>query len=121
MKKLLVSIIFFTSTLCSAEYPSALLMVCTNLNQPDLKEISVLRDNLHTDSLTMYLTDNFNRLSFRDYSLEDFREGLFILPDFVGHERQLQREEDGWYVYIYYKNKVITKPAECSETPTSRD
>lgn len=121
MKKILFAFIFSISTMTRAELPSALLMICTNLNQPDLKELSILRDSLNSDSLTMYLTDQFNRLSFHNYSLEDFREGLFVLPDFVGNERQLQREQDGWHIYIYYKNKVISKPAECSETPTYRD
>lgn len=121
MKKTLFALIFSLSIMARAEFPSALLMVCTNLNQPDLKELSVLRDDLNSDSLTMYLTDQFNRLSFYSYTLEDYREGLFVLPDFVGNERQLQREQDGWHVYIYYKNKVISKPAECSETPTTRD
>ena len=117
MKKIFLITLFFISTILRAENTSALLMVCKNLNQPDLKEITLLRENLDTDRITAYLIDSNNRMTLLSYTTEDFREGMFILPDFVGFERVLQREQDGWHVFIFYKNRVLDKLAECSEAP----
>lgn len=118
MKKIIIGFLFVISTLSRAETPTALLMICTNLHQPDLRELTVIRDqNNDEQTVTMYLTDANNKLSIQKYDIENYREGLFILPDFVNLERQLQREEDGWHIYIYYQNKTLDKLVDCTESP----
>lgn len=101
-----------------AEETSALLLACSDLNQPDLKELTVIRKSPTEDVLYLYLYDSNGRLTILEKSFEDYREGLFVLPNFVSSERHLQREEDGWYVYIYYRNKVLTRRADCMEMVT---
>lgn len=108
----------FATQQVGAEETSALLLACSDLNQPDLKELTVIRKSPHEDVLYLYLTDSNGRLTVLEKTIEDYREGLFILPNFVSSERHLQREEDGWYVYIFYRNKVLTRRADCMEMVT---
>lgn len=115
-----ISLLVF-QTISRAQYTSSLLMVCPNLHQPDLKEVTVLRENIQSDNVFLYLTDSNGRITIQKHSLEDFNEGLFTLPNFVRYERFLQREEDGWFVYIYYGTKTHSKKAECTEVPTDME
>lgn len=108
----------FATQQVGAEETSALLLACSDLNQPDLKELTVIRKSPNEDVLYLYLTDSNGRLTVLEKTFEDYREGLFILPNFVSSERHLQREEDGWYVYIFYRNKVLTRRADCMEMVT---
>ncbi len=119
MKKILIAFSLALQILSinqlRAEETSALLLACNNLNQPDLKELTVIRKSPTEDILYLYLYDSNGRLNILEKTYEDYREGLFVLPNFVNSERHLQREEDGWYVYIYYRNKVLTRRADCME------
>ncbi|MCK6596292.1 MAG: hypothetical protein L6Q33_13915 [Bacteriovoracaceae bacterium] len=98
MKKILIAFSLALQILLinqlRAEETSALLLACNNLNQPDLKELTVIRKSPTEDILYLYLYDSNGRLNI---------------------QRHLQREEDGWYVYIYYRNKVLTRRADCME------
>ncbi len=114
----LFSLLFAFNNGLAKEVPSALLMVCTDLNQPDLKELTVIRDyNIDEYTLSMYVWDANSKLSVTKYDIEDYREGLFVMPDFVNLERHLQREQDGWHIYIYYPNRVLDKLVNCTESP----
>ncbi len=48
-------------------------------------------------------------------TMTEFNQKFIILPDFVKMQRALVKKNNNWFVQTFYKNKTITRVAECME------
>ncbi len=103
------------ANLLAKETSSSLLLACPNLNQPDIKELTIIRKNPFQDIVFVYIKDTFDRMSVTSTTIQNYHDGQFVLPDFVSFERVLKREVHGWGVYIFYSNRTLFRQAECQE------
>ncbi len=116
MKKITFILNFLIISSISADYnSSALLLACNNLNQPDISELSILRKDKSSETIYLYLTDSNQKLIVLESGLNEFIQKKIKLPDFVKMQRALVKKNNEWSVQTYYKNKTITRLAECME------